>query len=253
MSENNNSQDWLRSGRDNPYAFLGGTPVALAEESTRTTFIRRVYTHMFGAVLAFAALQFVLLNTPAAATLTGFFYGTHYGTFILLGMMIGASWLASYWAHSAISLPVQYAGLGLYVVAQSLVAAPLLYVANHSFPGQHLIESAALITVAVFAGLTAVVWFTKVDLSFMGKILTVVGITAFATIIVGMIFGFTLGIWFTGLMIALACGYIMYDTSMILHHYTEDRYVGAALELFASVIMLFYQILIFLMKLQSRD
>jgi hypothetical protein len=36
-------------------------------------------------------------------------------------------------------------------------------------------------------------------------------------------------------MVAFAGGAILYDTSNVLHHYPADRYVAAALELFASL------------------
>ncbi len=36
---------------------------------------------------------------------------------------------------------------------------------------------------------------------------------------------------------------ILYDTSNVLHHFSEDRYVGAALRLFASVAMMFWYVL----------
>jgi FtsH-binding integral membrane protein len=52
-------------------------------------------------------------------------------------------------------------------------------------------------------------------------------------------------------MIALAGGAILYDTSNVLHHYPEDRYVAAALELFASVALLFWYVLSFFIS--SRD
>jgi len=51
--------------------------------------------------------------------------------------------------------------------------------------------------------------------------------------------------------IVLAGGAILYDTSNVLHHYPEDRHVGAALQLFASVALLFWYILQFF--LSSRD
>jgi FtsH-binding integral membrane protein len=44
-------------------------------------------------------------------------------------------------------------------------------------------------------------------------------------------------------MIALAGGSILYDTSNVLHHYPENKHVGAALELFASVALLFWYVL----------
>ncbi len=58
-----------------------------------------------------------------------------------------------------------------------------------------------------------------------------------------MLFGFNLGTWFSVAMVGLAGGAILYDTSNILRHFPEDRYVGAALELFASVALMFWYVL----------
>ena len=52
-------------------------------------------------------------------------------------------------------------------------------------------------------------------------------------------------------MILLAAGYVLYDTSRVLHHYPTDRYVGAALALFSGLAMLFYYILSFVMQMQQ--
>ena len=62
-------------------------------------------------------------------------------------------------------------------------------------------------------------------------------------IIAGVIGGFTLGLGFAVAMVALFAGFIIYDTSNIIHHYGTDQHVSAALELFASVTMFFYYIL----------
>ena len=51
-------------------------------------------------------------------------------------------------------------------------------------------------------------------------------------------------------MVAFAGAAILYDTSNVLHHYPEDRYVAASLQLFASVALLFWYILRIFM---SRD
>jgi FtsH-binding integral membrane protein len=52
-------------------------------------------------------------------------------------------------------------------------------------------------------------------------------------------------------MIGLAGAAILYDTSNVLHNFPEDRYVAAALELFASVALLFWYVLRLFMS--SRD
>ncbi|EHY1099267.1 Bax inhibitor-1 family protein, partial [Salmonella enterica subsp. enterica serovar Schwarzengrund] len=38
-------------------------------------------------------------------------------------------------------------------------------------------------------------------------------------------------------------GFILYDTSNIIHHYPTDRPAGAALHLFASIATMFWYIL----------
>ncbi len=50
--------------------------------------------------------------------------------------------------------------------------------------------------------------------------------------------------------VAFAGAAILYDTSNVIHHYPSDRYVGAALQLFASVAMMFWYVLRLFM---SRD
>ena len=66
---------------------------------------------------------------------------------------------------------------------------------------------------------------------------------ALVLIAAGTLFGFQLGTFFSVAMVAFAGAAILYDTSNIIHHYSEDRYVAAALELFASVALMFWYIL----------
>ena len=44
-------------------------------------------------------------------------------------------------------------------------------------------------------------------------------------------------------MVGFAGAAVLYDTSNVLHHHAEDRYVAAALELFASVALMFWYVL----------
>jgi FtsH-binding integral membrane protein len=76
-------------------------------------------------------------------------------------------------------------------------------------------------------------------------------IAAALLIVASVIFGFNLGTWFSVGMVVLAGAAILYDTSNVLHHYSEDRYVAAALELFASVALMFWYVL--RLFLSSRD
>jgi hypothetical protein len=104
---------------------------------------------------------------------------------------------------------------------------------------------------AGFAGLTAIAFMTRKDFSFLGGLLRWGGILALVLIAAGVIFGFNLGTFFSVAMVGFAGAAILYDTSNVLHHYPEDRYVGAALQLFASVALMFWYVLrIFI---SSRD
>jgi FtsH-binding integral membrane protein len=69
-------------------------------------------------------------------------------------------------------------------------------------------------------------------------------------ILCAMLFGFSLGLWFSLAMIVLAAGAILYNTSNVLLHYRLDQHVAASLSLFASVALLFWYVLLALM--QSR-
>jgi FtsH-binding integral membrane protein len=126
---------------------------------------------------------------------------------------------------------------------------PLLYVANAYAPGA--IQSAALVTLLGFAGLTGIVFWTRKDFSFLGAVIKWAAIVAVVLIVASLLFGFQLGTFFSVGMVALAGAAILYDTSNVLHHFPEDRYVGAALELFASVALMFWYVL--RLFISSRD
>ncbi len=238
---------------ENPYqASNWGAVVARAEPNERVDFIKKAYLHLLGAIVAFCGLEAVYLNTSFAHDVMQKLSGGGNGPLIIAFILfMGCSWLARYWASSSTSVGLQYAGLGLYVVAQSFIFIPILYYAQH-FGGESVIPTAATITLLLFAGLTAAVFITGKDFSFLRMGLIVAGLGLMGLILCSWLFGFYLGTLFTVAVIVLACGYILYDTSNVLHHYQIGQHVAAALALFASVALLFMYILRLLMQAQSR-
>jgi FtsH-binding integral membrane protein len=212
----------------------------------RATFIMLTYLHLLGAVLAFTAIEFALFSTGLAIPIAQAMLGTSW--LLVLGGFVIVSWFATSIANRTQSLPLQYAALAGFVVAEAIIFVPLLAIAFTQFPGA--ISSAALVTVVGFAGLTAVVFTTRKDFSFLGSILRWGMLCAIVLIVAGVLFGFELGTFFSVAMVALAGGAILYDTSNVLHHYPQTRYVGAALALFASVALMFWYVLRLFM---SRD
>jgi hypothetical protein len=223
----------------NTESHLQPIPVIQLDEQSRGAFVSRTYTHLFCAISAFTLIEIFLFKSglaePIARALTGVSW------LVVLGGFVVVSWLASRTAHMAASRAAQYAALAGFVVAEAIIFVPLLFLADQAAPGA--ITSAAAVTFVGFVGLSLVAFYTRKDFSFLRGVLMWGGIVALILIAAGAIFGFQLGTYFSVAMVALAGGAILYDTSNILHHYPEDRYVAAALELFASVALMFWYVL----------
>lgn len=215
------------------------TPVGRASVDARARFITRTYNHLMGSIVLFTLLEVWFFSTGMAATMASAMLSGSW--LLILGGFMIVTWLATRAAHTSESKPAQYAALVAVVTAYAVLFVPMLYIANSYADGT--IESAALVTLLGFGGLTAVAFTTRKDFSFMGSALRWAGVLALVAIVSAVLFGFQLGTWFSVAMVGFAGAAILYDTSNVLHHYPEDRYVGAALELFASVALMFWYIL----------
>jgi FtsH-binding integral membrane protein len=213
-----------------------------AGTTERGQFIRRTYLHLAGAILAFVAIEAALLNSPVAPALMNLMTGGKYSWLIVLALFMGVSWLAQKWADSGASLSLQYAGLALYVVAQAVIFVPLLSVAVF-YSSPDVIPMAAMITGGLFLGLTGVVVTTRADFSFLRSVLMIGGFVAMGVIVASIVFGFNLGLLFSGIMVLFAGAAVLYSTSNVFRSYRTDQYVAASLSLFASIALLFWYIL----------
>jgi FtsH-binding integral membrane protein len=216
--------------------------VAQETELTRTDFIRKTYQHVALAVLAFILVETLFLNTPFIVNI-GLSMTRGWTWLLVLGGFMFVTNMATNWANSTTDRSKQYAGLLLYVVAQAFIFIPLIYIAIAMTGDLSLINQAALMTLGLFSGLSAVVFVTKKDFSFLRSILTIGGFIALGLIVAGILFGFSLGLWFSFAMVALAAGTILYQTSNMIHQYNKEQYVAAALGLFASLMLMFWYIL----------
>jgi len=192
-----------------------------------------------GAIVLFTLIEVGLFESGLAQSISQVLLG---GSWLLvLGAFMLVSWLSSRVSLTSESKGAQYAALAGFVVAESIIFVPMLWLADQYAPGA--IQSAAVVTLIGFAGLTAVAFATRKDFSFLRGLLMWGGVVALLAIVGGVAFGFELGTWFSVAMIGFAGAAILYDTSNVLHHFPEDRYVGAALQLFASVALMFWYVL----------
>ncbi len=228
-----------------------GTVVSQLPDEARAGFIRRTYTHLAGAIAAFALLESVLINMGAGEIAMSVLATSKWSWLIVLGLFMGVGILADKWAHSGASREMQYAGLGLYVVADAIVFLPLIYMANTFAPG--VLPNAALITAALVAGITFVAFTTKKDFSFLAPALKIGSFVAMGLIVASIVFDAGLGMWFSAVMILFMGGCVLYTTSNIIHHYNEEQHVAASLALFASVATMFWYVIQFLMAFSGDD
>ncbi len=228
------------------FALRSHAPVSALDVDSRAAFITKTYQHLLAAIFGFTAIEVALFTTGLAEKIAYAMLSVNW--LFILGAFMVASWLASRVAHNAESVGTQYLALGGFVVAEALIFVPLLFLANQMADG--VIQSAATVTLMGFTALTAVAFVTRKDFSFLRGAILWGGIIALVLIVAGGIFGFHLGTFFSVAMVALAGAAILYDTSNVLHHFPQDRYVAASLQLFASVALMFWYVLQLFM---SRD
>jgi FtsH-binding integral membrane protein len=224
-------------------------PVASLSDEAKVAFYKKTYSHVAGGVLAFFITEYLLLQSTA---LVDFMLSMTQGWRWLI-MLGGFMFMTNYAESTAMKTSdknKQYMAFGLYIIAEAIIFIPIIYVAMMYSGGMEILNQAAIVTLSLFSGLTAVVFVTKKDFSFLKSALTIGFFIAIGLIIAGALFGFDLGLWFSVGMCLLAAGAILYQTSNLINNYTNEQYIPAAIGLFASLMLLFwYVIQIFL----SRD
>lgn len=250
--------------------------VATLGVSDRVAFLRKTYAHLGVSLIAFAALTGGLIRFAPKIS-WGFSKWALQGRWTwlaVLGLFMVVGYVAERLARSDTSKGLQYAGLGLFIAAESFLLQPMIWILMLKFgnpetmfvmtstgtdiipalSGQaaSILTQAVVITLSIFIGLTLVVFMTKKDFSFMRGVLAICSFAALGVILASMMFGFHLGAIFSGLMILLMAGYILFQTSLVMAHFPPTGYVAAALMLFSTIATLFWYVLRLLMELNSN-
>lgn len=231
-----------------------GQVIAHADGDTRQRFIRKTYAHLALAIALFAGLEYVMvamgLHIKAMQLLSAVGMWGWLGVLFVFGI---ASSMMQRWAENSISLEKQYMAWAGGILLESLIFLPMIGMALMVSQDANLLQQASIVTIALVVGLTAVVFTTGKDFSFLRPMLTIGFFVAIGLIVLSAIFGFTLGVWFSGGMVLFAAAAILYETSQIQHHYHESQYVGASLSLFSAVGMLFWYVIQFMMSFAGGE
>ncbi len=228
-------------------------PAATATLSDRIAFIQKVYLMTLTGLAVFFAVGGglaggALLQIEPMLSIVVAMSKLHPLIYFLLflGLSFGAQRLAMV---PGLNVAVFYGFAG----ALGLLSTALIAVAG-SVGGLAILAQALGLTVLTFGALTAVVFITKKDFSFLGSFLMVgmiLAIVSTLALIVANMMGFQVGMLSVALTIfttLVFVGYILYDTSNILHRYSTDMVVPAALALLVDFVMLFRLILSLLLS-----
>jgi uncharacterized protein len=226
--------------------------VATVGVDERVAFLRRTYGHLAAAILAFVGVAYLTVNSEFGARFTLWAFGGSLNWLLVLGLFMVVGHITHRLATSDTSVGMQYVGLALGVVAQAIITTPLLFVAMHYVRDPYIIHKAGLFTLLIFAGLTATVFITRKDFSFLRGILMVGTFAALGLILASMLFGFHLGTIFAVAMIVLMAGYILYQTSLLMAYFRPTQHVSASLMLFSTIATLFWYVLQLLMSLNRN-
>lgn len=217
----------------NPFD-ITSMPAAAAPQAARMAFIQKTYSLFLAGIATSIVGGIVSVNTPIA----GFVIGMPYA---FLGLF-ALCWVAQLVADDP---RFGYPALFGFTFLLGLFVAPALMMVA---PG--ILLEAAFLTCVVFTSLTAYVFLTKQDFSFMGGFLTVATISIMLAIVASFFFqssGFTY--WLSFGVLLISSGWVLYDTSNIMQRYPLNGYCGAALGLFIS----FWNIFISLVNILDRD
>jgi len=245
--------------------------VATLGVSDRVAFLRKTYGLLGIALVGFAALTggLMIYASDFSWKFSSWAFSGYTILFVML-LFMGVGIVAQKLAQSETSRGLQYLGLGIAVAAEALLLQPMLWLLMLKFGNSaemwtgntmHAVLSAraasillqaVVITLAIFIGLTLTVFLTKKDFSFMRGALSIAMFGIVGVILASILFGFSLGAIFSGFVILVMAGYILYQTSLVMSYFPPSGYVAASLMLFSTIATLFWYVLRILMELNRR-
>ena len=237
---------------NNPYRSLEAPVAAFAAASERAAFLKKVYGILLLGVLGFAATLYATATVPALTDLSMRFAQLIYGRgmvgwAIYLAIFMGGSFLVQTFAEKR---PVNVIAYAAWVVLLGFMVSPIVLIANAAH-GVEIVQQASGLTALVFGVLTVYVLWTGADFAWLRGVLFVAFVGLALTALAGFAFGFSVGLWYSAAVVLMSAGYVLYNTSQILHRMPTTMAMSAAIVLFTDVVLLFKHILILLMN--NRD
>lgn len=213
---------------------LQAQTAAQASVAERMGFIRKVYALFFiGTLFAIGGVALGFMFPPVM-------YAAAQHPLIAFLAMMGAVMGAQAVRH----VPgVNLLALFGFTMLTGIIISPFLWLVSLTNPASIL--QAGVLTIGIFGGLTAYAFISKRDFSFLRGLL-VTGLVV--VILAGLLNIFLVGS--SGLAFGVAAatlllfvGFVLYDTSNIIHRYPTNEYVAGALSLYLDAFNIFLALL----------
>lgn len=226
-----NQEKYPRSSIEDDFNY--GTNVATASVHIRMDFLRKVYTILSLQIIITTAVSalFMLCNpiknfvheSPALVLISA------------IGSLILLLALAVYRHQHPINLYLLFG----FTLLESLSVATAVTFYEYS-----IVLQAFVLTSAVFLGLTAYTFQSKRDFSKLGASLFAgLWILIIASFMRLFFYNDTMELVFAGAGALLFCGFIIFDTHLLMHKLSPEEHVLASINLYLDIVNLFIYIL----------
>lgn len=221
----------------------GTVSAAQATTPARLAFLRKTYSLFSLAMVLWMGTAAALISNVSALNAVAGLVGGGIGGFMLY--LFGAFILLRVTAKT---FPLNVIGLSLFAVFMGAFTAPVVAMYLGLEGGVGIVLQAFLLTLTVFGALTAYVLTTKKDFSFMRGALSicmglVFGMVILAVFGAGFAVDIVSGTGWSVAIVLLFGGYMLYDTSNILHRYPANMAASAAATLFLDFVIMFIHML----------
>ena len=206
------------------------------DKDTRLRFIRKVYCILAVQMLLTGAVSaWMILHTPTQVYVLTHAWPVY--TSMALSIILILVLMCFKDQH-----PQNMVLLGLFTFVEAFLVGTVTtaYCAS-GYKG--VVLEAVFLTCAVFVGLTLFTFQSKIDFSFLGAGLSMGLGVLILWGLASLIFGFNAGYYYALFGCIIFCGYILFDTWLIMEQLSPHEYVLAAIMLYLDIINLFLYIL----------
>jgi FtsH-binding integral membrane protein len=214
-----------------------------------------------------AVVLLVVVAGISAMSMAGFVYLTaaagitiFLNQWVSLAIILGSYGIAQWVAPKRVFGEQKVLGFGIGAVFEGIAMGYLLLAAMTMGAAQGnplgLVTLALMMTGLTGLGMTAYVWTSPREFSFIGAALSALSLPMLILMGVGLVFpalfGGVFGILISGLFVVISAAGLLYQVNQVFHKLDTRQHIEGAFLIMMGLLVLFWNILVLLMKLNRR-